>query len=57
MHFGFTIYTEPVLEFFLFLKSCKEHKVDTNASILPSGISDPSFKIIEDSSLNDPHFY
>ena len=45
--FGFTIYTDLVLEFFLFLKSCKAHKVDTNASIIPSGISDLSLKIID----------
>ena len=45
--FGLTIYTEPVLEFFLFLKSCKAHKEEKKASIIPSGISYPSFKIID----------
>ena len=30
------------------MKSCKAHKVDINASKIPSGISDPSFKIIDE---------
>ena len=46
MHFWFNNIKEPVLEFFLFLKSCNAQRVDINASIIPSGISDPSFKII-----------
>ena len=45
--FGLTIYTDPVREFPLFLKSCIAAAVVINASIIPSGISEPSFNKID----------
>ena len=44
--FGLTIIIDPVLEFFFSLRSCIEHNDVTNASSIPSGISDPSLSRI-----------
>ena len=45
---GFTMYTDPVLELVLFLISCSAAAVVINASIIPSGISLPSFNKIDE---------
>ena len=54
--FGFTIYTEPVLEFFLFFKSCFAHSTVIKPSKIPSGISEPSLNSMELLFIRCPTF-
>ena len=53
---GLTIYIEPFLEFPFLLRSCNAAAEVMNASIIPSGTSDPSSKIIDGLVIRCPTF-
>ena len=53
---GLTIYIEPVLELPLFFISCIAAAEVINASIIPSGTSEPSFNIIAEFVIRCPTF-